>query len=76
MGRLRWRTVRRQMSEMPLGLRLYTFFWTLYLPAGLVLLFLGAVVPGLVLLVLFVLDHAIVTPLLVARSEKRRGAKS
>jgi len=61
----------RRINELPLGLRLYTLFWTLFLPAGVALVFAGAVVPGLVLLVLFVIDQAFFTPLIVARSQKR-----
>ena len=60
------------MSSLPLGFRLYFWFWTLLVPAGLVLLFTGHVVPGLVLLVMFVIDQAIFTPLIVAWSQKRR----
>jgi hypothetical protein len=62
---------RRWLSQQPLGFRLYFWFWTLMVPTGLALLFAGLVVPGLVLLVLFVIDHAIFTPLIVARSQKR-----
>ena len=63
---------RRWLSRQPLGFRLYFWFWTLLVPAGLVLLFVGLVVPGLVLLVMFVIDQAIFTPLIVARSQKHR----
>jgi hypothetical protein len=55
-------TVWRRMKELPLGYRLYALFWTLFVPAGVILVFAGAVVPGLVLLVLFVFDQAIFTP--------------
>jgi hypothetical protein len=58
------------MGRQPLGFRLYFWFWTLLVPAGLVLLFAGLVVPGLVLLGMFVIDQAIFTPLIVARSQK------
>jgi uncharacterized membrane protein YqjE len=40
-------------------------------PTGLALLFAGLVVPGLVLLVMFMIDQAVFTPLIVARSQKR-----
>jgi uncharacterized membrane protein YqjE len=53
-------------------LRLYFWFWTLLVPTGLVLVFAGLVVPGLVLLVMFVIDQAIFTPLIVARTQKHR----
>ena len=56
-------------------MRLYTLFWTLFLPAGVVLVVVGAVLPGLVLLVLFVIDQAVFTPLIVARSQKRARAR-
>jgi hypothetical protein len=56
-------------------MRLYTLFWTLFLPAGVVLVLAGAVLPGLVLLVLFVIDQAVFTPLIVARSQKRNWAR-
>ena len=65
----------RRISELPLGMRLYTIFWTLFLPAGVVLVFLGAIIPGLVLLVLFVIDQAVFTPLIVARSHRQARAK-
>jgi hypothetical protein len=63
------------MKQLPLGYRLYALFWTLFLPAGVILVFAGAVVPGLVLLVLFVVDQAVFTPLIVARSERQDRAK-
>jgi uncharacterized integral membrane protein len=66
---------RRRINELPLGVRLYFLFWTLFLPAGVILVLAGAVVPGLVLLVLFVFDQAVFTPLIVARSQKRDRAK-
>jgi hypothetical protein len=56
-------------------MRLYTLFWTLFLPAGVVLVLAGAVLPGLLLLVLFVIDQAVFTPLIVARSQRQRRAK-
>jgi hypothetical protein len=67
--------MRRRISEFPLGLRLYFLFWTLFVPVGVVLVVAGAVVPGLVLLVLFVFDQAVFTPLIVARSQRRDRAK-
>jgi hypothetical protein len=65
----------RRINQLPLGLRLYSLFWTLFLPAGVILVLAGAVVPGLVLLVLFVVDQAVFTPLIVARSQKQDRAK-
>jgi hypothetical protein len=65
----------RRINELPLGMRLYTLFWTLLVPAGVVLVIAGAVVPGLVLLVLFVFDQAVFTPLIVARIQKQNRAK-
>jgi uncharacterized integral membrane protein len=64
----------RRINELPLGTRLYFLFWTLFLPAGVILVLAGAVLPGLILLVLFVIDQAVFTPLIVARSQKRDGA--
>jgi hypothetical protein len=66
----------RWLNELPLGFRLYFWFWTLFVPAGVVLLLAGAVVPGLVLLVLFVLDQAVFVPLMVARSQRQKRAGS
>ena len=65
----------RWINEQPLGLRLYFLFWTLFVPAGVILVLAGAVVPGLVLLVIFVFDQAVFTPLIVARSQKQARAK-
>jgi hypothetical protein len=65
----------RRINELPLGMRLYTVFWTLLVPVGVILVLAGAVVPGLVLLALFVVDHAVFTPLIVARSQKQARAK-
>jgi hypothetical protein len=65
----------RWINALPLGTRLYFLFWTLWVPLGVTLLLVGAVVPGLVVLVLFVFDQAVVTPLIVARSQKRARAK-
>jgi hypothetical protein len=67
----RLRIARRWIGRLPLGFRLYFYFWTLLVPAGLVLLFAGLVVPGLVLLAMFVIDQAIFTPLIVAWRQKR-----
>jgi hypothetical protein len=66
----RLRTAWMWLGELPLGTRLYFYIWTLLVPLGLALLFAGLVVPGLVLLVMFVIEQAIVVPLLVARSRK------
>ena len=63
----------RRIGELPLGTRLYFGFWTLFVPAGVILLLAGAVIPGLIVLVLFVVDQAVFTPLIVARSQKRRS---
>jgi Flp pilus assembly protein TadB len=60
------------LKELPLGFRLYFWLWTLLVPAGVVLLFVGAVVPGLVLLALFVLDQAVFVPLMVARRQREK----
>lgn len=63
------------LKKLPLGFRLYFWLWTLFVPAGVALLFVGAVVPGLVLLALFVLDQAVFVPLMVARRQReKRGA--
>jgi hypothetical protein len=62
---------RRWEKELPLGMRLYSWIWTLLVPVGLALLFAGLVVPGLVLLGLFVIEQAIFVPLIVARSQKQ-----
>ena len=57
-------------------MRLYTLFWTLFVPVGVILVLAGAVLPGLVLLVLFVFDQAVFTPLIVARSPEARPGKA
>jgi hypothetical protein len=62
----------RWLSELPLGFQLYFWLWTLLVPTGVVLLFVGAVVPGLVALGLFVLDQAIFVPWAVARRQKQQ----
>jgi hypothetical protein len=67
--------MRRWMNELPLGFRLYFWFWTLLVPAGLILVLVGLVVPGLVLLGLFVVDQAVFTPLIVARSQRRARSR-
>jgi len=64
----------RWLNSLPLGMKLYFWFWTVLVPTGVALLVAGAVVPGLVLLIWFVFDQAIVTPLLVARSQKQNRA--
>jgi hypothetical protein len=66
--RMRW------LKELPLGFRLYFWFWTLLVPAGVALLFAGAVVPGLVLLALFVVDQAVFVPLIVAHRQRHHRA--
>ena len=66
----------RWLNDLPLGFRLYFWLWTLLVPAGVALLLAGLVVPGLVLLALFVLEQAIFVPLVVARKQRReRGGK-
>jgi hypothetical protein len=62
----------RWLNELPLGFRLYFWLWTLLVPAGVALLLAGAVVPGLVLLVLFVVEQAVFVPLAVARSQRQK----
>jgi hypothetical protein len=62
----------RWLRELPLGFQLYFWIWTLLVPAGVALLLAGAVVPGLVLLALFVLEQAVFVPLVVARTERQR----
>lgn len=59
------------LNALPLGFRLYFWFWTLLVPAGVALLLAGAVVPGLVLLILFVVDQALFVPLIVARGQRQ-----
>jgi hypothetical protein len=61
----------RWLSALPLGFRLYFWFWTLLVPTGVALLFAGAVIPGLVLLALFVVDQAVFVPWVVARSQRQ-----
>lgn len=62
----------RWLNELPLGFRLYFWLWTLLVPAGVALLVAGAVVPGLVLLVLFVVEQAVFVPWVVARSQRQK----
>jgi hypothetical protein len=62
----------RLWRELPLGTKLYFAFWTMFVPAGVALVLAGAVVPGLILLVLFLFDQAVFTPLIVARTRRRR----
>jgi len=66
----------RWLKELPLGFRLYFWLWTLFVPAGVALVLAGAVVPGLVLLALFVVDQAVFVPLIVARVQRQRRAES
>jgi hypothetical protein len=61
----------RWLKELPLGFRLYFWLWTLLVPAGVALLLAGLVVPGLVLLALFVLEQAIFVPWIVARKQRQ-----
>jgi hypothetical protein len=63
-------TAHRWLRRQPLGFQLYFWLWTLLVPAGLALLFAGIVIPGLLLLGLFVIEQAIFVPLIVARSQK------
>jgi hypothetical protein len=62
----------RRLGELPLGTQLYFILWTILVPTGVALVLAGAVLPGLILLVLFVFDQAVFTPLIVARSQRRR----
>jgi hypothetical protein len=62
----------RWLGELPLGTQLYFILWTILVPTGVALVLVGAVVPGLVLLVLFVFDQAVFTPLIVARRQRRQ----
>jgi hypothetical protein len=66
----------RWLSSLPLGMKLYFWFWTVLVPAGVALLLAGAIVPGLVLLVCFVFDQAVFTPLIVARSQRQTRSGS
>jgi hypothetical protein len=61
----------RWLRQQPIGFQLYFWLWTALVPAGLALLFAGIVVPGLLLLGLFVVEQAIIVPLIAARSQKR-----
>jgi hypothetical protein len=60
----------RRLRQLPLGFQLYFWLWTLLIPAGVTLVLAGAVVPGLVLLGLFVLEQSIFVPWAVARSQR------
>ncbi len=62
----------RWLRSLPLGTQLYFGFWTLLIPTGVALIFAGATVPGLILLVLFLFDQAVFTPLIVARAKRRK----
>lgn len=64
----------RWLNSLPLGMKLYFWLWTVLVPTGLALLFAGAVVPGLVLLICFVFDQAVFTPLIVARAQRQNRA--
>ena len=52
-------------------MKLYFWFWTVLVPTGVALLLAGAVVSGLILLICFVFDQAVFTPLIVARPRGR-----
>jgi hypothetical protein len=52
-------------------MKLYFWFWTVLVPTGVALLLAGAVVPGLALLICFVFDQAVFTPLIVARAQRQ-----
>ena len=62
----------RWLSSLPLGMKLYFWFWTVLVPAGVALLLAGVVMPGLVLLLCFVFDQAVFTPLIVARAQRQK----
>lgn len=64
----------RWLNALPLGMKLYFWFWTVLVPTGVALLLVGAVVPGLVLLACFVVDQAVFTPVIVARAQKQNRA--
>ena len=70
-----WRWTRALWRELPLGTQLYFVFWTLLVPVGVALLLAGATVPGLALLVLFLFDQAVFTPLLAARAKRGPGRR-
>jgi uncharacterized integral membrane protein len=59
---------------LPLGTQLYFWFWTFLIPTGVVLVLVGATLPGLLLLVLFLFDQAVFTPLIAARAKRRRSS--
>jgi hypothetical protein len=61
----------RWLNSLPLGTKLYFGLWTVLVPTGVALLVVGAVVPGLVLLICFVFDQAVFTPLIVARAQRQ-----
>ena len=62
----------RWLNALPLGMKLYFWFWTVLVPAGVALLLAGVVMPGLVLLLCFVFDQAVFTPLIVARAQRQK----
>ena len=64
--------MKRLWRELPIGTRLYFVLWTVLVPTGVALLIAGATVPGLILLVLFLFDQAVFTPLIAARVRRRR----
>jgi hypothetical protein len=66
-----WGWLRTLWRTLPVGTRLYFGFWTLLVPVGVALLLAGATLPGLVLLVMFLFDQAVFTPLIAARARGR-----
>jgi hypothetical protein len=65
----------RFLRALPLGTQLYFAFWTVLVPTGVALVLAGATVPGLILLVCFIFDQAVFTPLIVARATRRTRLK-
>jgi hypothetical protein len=61
----------RWLRTLPLGTQLYFAFWTVLVPTGVALLLAGATVAGLALLVLFLFDQAVFTPIIAARIKSR-----
>jgi hypothetical protein len=64
----------RWLRALPLGTQLYFAFWTVLVPTGVALVLAGATVPGLLLLVFFLFDQAVFTPLIAARAKRRNRA--
>jgi hypothetical protein len=65
----------RFLRSLPLGTQLYFVLWTILVPTGVALVLAGAVIPGLALLVMFLFDQAVFTPLIVARSQRNRRSR-